>query len=304
MPLMMGHRVMGASFLYSGDIAQGRAHYDLAMAPYDPMQHRALATRFGVDIEVAVLPHRSLALWLLGYPESALADTDRALKNARKMGQDATLMFALATSSITLINCGKYETASAQADELTALADEKSAPLWKAFATMNRGSVLAFTGEASNALELITSGISLFRSTGATGRVSWYLISLAWAYAELGQIEDARRSIEEATIAVDKTKEKWCEADLNRIAGEIELISSAGDATKAEACFERALTVARAQQAKSRELRAAMSMARLWRDQGKRDEARELLAPVYGWFTEGFDTRDLKEAKALLAGLA
>jgi predicted ATPase len=303
-PLMIGHRIMGASLLYAGDIVQGRDHQDLAIALYDPVQHGALATRFGADIEVAVLPHRSLALWLLGYPESALADTDRALKNARKMGQDATLMFALAMSSITLIHCGKYENASTQADELIALADEKSAPLWKAFAMMNRGSVLAFTGEASNALELIRSGISLFRSTGATGRVSWYLLSLAWAYAELGRIEDAWRSIGEATIAVETTKEKWCEADLNRIAGEIELISSARDATKAEAYFQRALAIAREQQAKSWELRAVMSMARLWRDHGKRQYASDLLAPVYGRFAEGFDTLDLRRARALLNELA
>ena len=104
--------------------------------------------------------------------------------------------------------------------------------------------------------------------------------------------------------AVETTKESWCEADIHRIAGEIALMSPEPDAAKAEAYFERALAVARAQQAKSWELRAAMSLARLWRDQGKRDEARDLLAPVYGWFTEGFDTLDLKEAKALLDALA
>ena len=119
------------------------------------------------------------------------------------------------------------------------------------------------------------------------------------AYAELGQFDDAWRCISEAMTAMETTKETWCEAEINRVAGEIALMSPEPDAAKAEAYFERALTVARQQQAKSWELRAAMSMARLWRDQGKRDEARELLAPVYGWFTEGFDTRDLKEAKSV-----
>ena len=131
-----------------------------------------------------------------------------------------------------------------------------------------------------------------------------YLPSLAKAYAELGQFDDAWRCIGEAMTAIETTKERWCEAEVNRIAGEIALKSPEPDAAKAEAYFERALAVARQQQAKSWELRAAMSMARLWRDQGKRDEARELLAPVYGWFTEGFDTLDLKEAKALLEELA
>ena len=131
-----------------------------------------------------------------------------------------------------------------------------------------------------------------------------HLSYLARAYAELGQFDDARRCIGEAMTAVETTKEKWCEAEVYRIAGEIALKSPEPDAAKAEAYFERALSVARQQQAKSWELRAAMSLARLWRDQGKVQQARELLAPVYGWFTEGFDTRDLKEAKALLEELA
>jgi predicted ATPase len=123
-------------------------------------------------------------------------------------------------------------------------------------------------------------------------------------YAELQQFDDAWRCITEAMSGVERTKERWCEAEVNRMAGEMAVMSPSPDAAKPEAYFERALEVARQQQAKSWELRAAMSMARLWRDQGKRDEARELLAPVYGWFTEGFDTLDLKEAKALLAELA
>ena len=130
------------------------------------------------------------------------------------------------------------------------------------------------------------------------------LLYLAKAYAELGQFDDAWRYIGEAINAVQVTKERWCEAEVNRVAGEIALKSPEPDAAKAEEYFERALAVARQQQAKSWELRAAMSMARLWRDQGKLQQARELLAPVYGWFTEGFDTRDLKEAKALLEELA
>ena len=127
---------------------------------------------------------------------------------------------------------------------------------------------------------------------------------LTRAYAELGQFDDAWRSISDAMTAVETTKERLWEAEVNRMAGEIALRSPEPDVVKVEAYFERALAVARQQQAKSWELRAAMSMARLWRDQGKRDEARALLAPVYGWFTEGFDTLDLKEANALLKELA
>ena len=131
-----------------------------------------------------------------------------------------------------------------------------------------------------------------------------YLSYLTRAYADLGRFDDAWRCIDEAITAVETTKERWWEADVHRIAGEIALLSPKPDAAKAEAYFERALAVARQQQAKSWELRAAMGLARLWRSQGKVQQARELLAPVYGWFTEGFDTRDLKEAKALLEELA
>jgi predicted ATPase len=123
---------------------------------------------------------------------------------------------------------------------------------------------------------------------------------LARAYAELGNFEDARRSIREAITTIDRIKEKWCEAEVYRTAGEIMLLARERDTTKAEMYFNHALTLARGQQAKSWELRAAMSMARLWRDQGKRDKARDLLVQVFGGFTEGFDTRDLKEAKALM----
>ena len=131
-----------------------------------------------------------------------------------------------------------------------------------------------------------------------------YLSHLARAYADVGKFDQAWRCIGEAIAAIETAKERWWEAEVNRIAGEIALKSPAPDAAKAQVYFERALAVARQQQAKSFELRAAMSLARLWRDQGKLQQARELLAPVYGWFTEGFDTRDLKEAKALLEQLA
>jgi predicted ATPase len=165
---------------------------------------------------------------------------------------------------------------------------------------MNQGSASALAGKASDAIEMASSGIAAFRTTGATLHLPLHLPHLACAHAELGQFEEAWRCIGEAMTAVETTKEKWCEAEVHRVAGEIALKSPEPDAAKAEAYFERALSVARAQEAKSWELRAATSLARLWRDQGKRTEARDLLAPIYGWFTEGFHTLDLKEARALL----
>ena len=299
-PLMVGQRLIGLSLLHTGDVAEGRAHLDRAVALYDPAEHRPLATRFGQDVRVATLSWRSMALWLLGYPKAALADTEHALKDAREIGQAATLIYALVWTSFAQTFCGSYATANAQSDEVVPMADEQGSVFWKAFGMLNQGCVLALTGEAADAVQMITRELTAYRSTGTTMWMPTYLSYLARAYAGLGQFDDAWRCIGEAMTTIETSNESWFKAESHRMAGEIALKSPQLDAAKAQTYFEQALAIARQQQAKSWELRAAMSMARLWRDQGKRDEARELLAPVYGWFTEGFDTLDLKEAKALL----
>jgi predicted ATPase len=303
-PLLTAHRVMGISLLQTGDITESRKHFDRATALYDPAEHRPLAARFSVDARVSILSFRAWALWFLGYPEAALVDADHALKYAREIGQAATLMVALHHASFTNIHCGNYGAANAEASELVSLTDEKGAKQWKAGGMLVRAWHFAVTGKTSEAVQVLTSGITAWRSTGSTVFMPWFLSLLARAYAGLSQFYDAWRCIGEAITAVETTKEKWCEAEVHRVAGEIALLSQEPDTAKAEAYFEHALSVARQQQAKSWELRTATSMAQLWRDQRKRDEARELLAPVYGWFTEGFDTLDLKEAKALLDELA
>jgi predicted ATPase len=251
-----------------------------------------------------VLSLRSTPVWMLGYPEATLADVDQALKDAREINHAPSLMYALAMTSFVPILLGNYAAANAQADELVAVAEEKSAAIWKALGTTQQGWVLAETGKATDTVHRITSGIAAWRSTGSTMYLPTWLSELAKTYADLRQFDDAWRCIGEAIVAVEKTKERWWEAEVNRIAGEIALMGPQNVSAKAEAYFERALEVARQQQAKSWELRAATSLARLWRDQNKVQQARELLAPIYGWFTEGFDTRDLKEAKALLHSLS
>jgi predicted ATPase len=302
--LVIGHRLMGTSLLFTGDIAEGRDHFDQAIALYDPTEHRPLATRFGVDAGVAILSYRPLALWLLGYPQAALRDTDDALKNAREMGQAATLMFALAYAApLTFLWSGDYVAAATAIEEVIALSDEKGALIWNVYGKLNQGWLFVLTGRAAEAVQIISAGITAWRSTGSTSWEPIYLSFSARAYAELGQLDDAWRCIGEAMTAVKTSKERLWEAEIHRMAGEIARLSSEPDLAKAEAYFERALAIARVQRAKSWELRAAMSMARLWRDQGKPQQARELLAPVYGWFTEGFSTRDLQEAKALLLEL-
>jgi predicted ATPase len=302
--LMVGHRMMGMSLQFTGDIAEGRGHYDTAIALYDPDASRPLATRFGHDLGVVILAYRSFAFWLLGFPEAALRDADDALRNAREIGHAATLMLALFHTSLSYTLCANHAAAAAQAQELVALAEDKGSLFWQAYGMVRESCVLALTGRASDATELLISGIAACRTTGATLWMPFHLLHLARAHAELGHFEEAWRCIGEAMTAAETTKETWCEAEIHRTAGEIALMVPESDAAKAEAHFERAIAIARAQKAKSWELRAATILARLWRDHGKRQQARDLLAPVYGWFTEGFDTADLKEAKALLDELA
>jgi predicted ATPase len=300
---MIGHGLMGTSLVLTANVAQGRTHCDAAIALYNAAEHRPLAARFGQDVRVANLSYRALALWVLGYPEAALADLVQAISDARQTGQAATVMFALGHAALALLWCGDYVTAAKVIEEVIALSDEKGALVHNVAGKLNQGWLFALTNKAADAVQMINSGITAWRSIGSKLWMPNYLSYLAKAYAEIGQLNDAWRCIGEAMTAVETTKEGLWEAEIHRMAGEIALLSSQPDAAKAPGYFKHALAVARQQQAKSWELRAAMSLARLWRDQGKRDEARGLLAPIYGWFTEGFDTRDLKEAKALLEEL-
>jgi predicted ATPase len=212
-------------------------------------------------------------------------------------------MFTLNFPIIVNTYCGNYERVNELLDELVALAEEKGAAFRKAEGLLRRGYVLTLAGEAAKAVEMVSSGIALWRATGSTIFTPEHEFMLAIAHADSGQFDDAWRCIGRAMTAMQATRERWCEAEAHRVAGEIALKSPQRDVAKARACFEQAVTLARAQQAKSWELRAVMSLARLLSDQGQQQTARDLLAPVYDWFTEGFDTSDLRNAKALLGEL-
>jgi tetratricopeptide (TPR) repeat protein len=301
-PRMIGHRIMGSA-LHTGEFAKGVSHLDQAIALYDAAEHRLLATQFGQDVRVATLSYRSWALWFLGYPDAALADARYAVKDAREIAQAATLMYALVHSSVVHMHRGDYAIAAGQADELVALANEKGALFWKALGLSVQGCILELTGKATEAVHMITFAISSLRSTGSTLWMPLHLSYLARAYGKTHQFDDAWRSIGEALDAMETSKERWHEAEVHRLAGEIAL-RSPDLRPEAEKHFERALALARAQQAKSWELRAAISLARLKRSEGKREEARRQLALIHGWFKEGFGTVDLLRSKALLDELA
>jgi predicted ATPase len=299
-PIMIGHRLMGLSLLHTGDIAEGRDHLDQAIALYDPAEHRPLATRFGQDVGATSLSWRSISAWVLGYPEDALADAERALEIARQSRHSATLVYVLNFSIFPHLSCGSFAAANALIDEFVPLKDQIESAFWGGWGTVQRGCVLALTGKVSEAVENIASGIGEMRATGTTLWMPLFLSHLALAKAGIGQFDQAWSDIRDAMTAAETAKETWCDAEINRIAGEIALLEPERNVAKAKTFFSRALEVARRHQAKSWELRAAMSMARLLYAEGRRQAADEILAPVYGSFTQGFDTLDLQHAKLLL----
>jgi predicted ATPase len=219
------------------------------------------------------------------------------------MGQAATLMYALVNNTATYGLCGNHRAVASHAQELVALAEENNASYRKAFGMMNEGWAFGLTGSALDAIGKLASGIAASRSIGATAGIPYFLSALGRAYVEVGQFEEAWQSISEAMAAIENVKERRHQTEIHRTAAEIASLSPEPHLAKPQAQFEGALAIARKQQAKSWELRAAMGTTRLWRDPGKRQQAHDLLAPIYSWFTEGLDTLDLKEARALLEQL-
>ena len=271
-PLLIAHRLMGLSQLMKGDLVEARTHQNRAIALYDPTGHRPLVTRFGVDAGATVLCQRSWTLWCLGYPRAALADADRAVRDARGIGHIPTLMHALVYASFTLIQCGDYAAANAELDEVVTVADEKGVVFWLGWARMEQGRLFAMTGRAAEAIQLISS-VRTARTEALVYDPVW-LSLLARAYATSVSSMMLGATLARRMTWIKTRKETWWEAEVNRVAGEIALLSPNHDAAKARTYFERALTIAHQQQAKSWELRAAMSLARLWRDQGKPQQAR------------------------------
>jgi class 3 adenylate cyclase/predicted ATPase len=302
LPRIRARGFLGAVLVWTGNFTEGRVCLDQALALCDPAEHRQLALRFGVNSRNSA--SESMALWALGYPGAATATIERGVKHVREIGLAIALMQTISLTFLTQLVSRDYTGAKAQSDELLTLAEEKGSHYWKTMGLIRRASLLAAIGKSAEAITIFASTISVWRSTGTKMFFPVWLSHMASAHGDLGQFDEARSCVDEALTAIETTKETWYEAEAHRIAGELARMSPDRDRARAEAYFERALAVAREQQAKSWELRAAMSMARLWRDQGQRNDARELLAPIYSWFTEGFDTPDLSQAKALLVELA
>ena len=187
-PLMVGHRLMGSSLTLTGDIAEGRAHYDQAVALYDPAEHRSLETRFGQDVGVSNLAFRSLALWLLGYPVAAQMDNDEAVSRARQIGHGATLILAQVYTSLIGLLGRDYTAANTAINEFTALAEEKGAIFWRVTGKLARGNLLAQTHQSTDAVPMLSSGLVAWRSTGAKMFLPFWLACLSRAYAVLANL--------------------------------------------------------------------------------------------------------------------
>jgi predicted ATPase len=286
-----------------GEPTVARAHLAQAVALYNPHQRRAHTLLYGQDPAVASLSHTALALWWLGYPAQALQTIHEALTRAREPVHPFSLAYALSFAAVLHQLRREVQATQEWAEAEMALCTEHGFALYLARATILRGWALATQGQWEEGLRQMHQGLIAHRATGAEQFRPYCLGLLAETYREARQAEEGLGVLAEALAVVPRTGERAYEAELYRLNGALLRQQSSDHQAEAERCFHHALAIARNQQAKSFELRTATSLARLWHQQDKRQEAHDLLAPVYHWFTEGFDTLDLQEAKALLAAL-
>jgi predicted ATPase len=302
--LLLAHRALGQTLAFLGEFSTAHVHLAREMTLYDLEQHRTFASLYGQDQGVICRSWEALTLWSLGYPDQALQRSHEALTLAQELVHPFSLAYAMCFAGMLCQLCRDVQAAQERATAAIALCTEQGFALYLARGIILQGWAMAAQGQDAAGLAQMCQGLSSYQATGAAVFQPYYLAFLAEAYGQVGQPGEGLTLLGEALAAVHTTGERFYEAELYRLKGELLLVHSAEDYGEAEACFQQALLVARCQQAKSSELRAAMSLARFWQHQGKRAAAYDLLAPVYGWFTEGFDTSDLQEAKALLAALS
>jgi class 3 adenylate cyclase/predicted ATPase len=302
--LIEAHRALGTTLFFLGELVPGRGHLEQGIGLYDPQQHRSLAFRYGADPGVICGLYVANVLWLLGYPDQALARIHEALTLAHELAHAFSLAFALNHTANLYQFRREGQATQERAEASIAFSTEQRFAQWLAQGMILRGWALAEQGQEAEGIAQLRQGLAAWQATGAELDRPRFLALLAEAYGKAGLTEEGLRLLVEAQAAVRRSGERRWEAELYRLKGELLLARSSENHAEAEACFREAFDIASHQGAKLWELRAAMSLARLWQQQGKRAEARALLAPVYGWFTEGFDTADLQEARALLEALA
>ena len=319
--LMYAHVALGDASYQMGELLLAREHLEKALSLYDLERHRTLSFRFGVDAGVTSLSYVAWTLWRLGYPDQALKRGNEALALARELSQAHSLAFA--ETSVGFLHLARREARSAgeTAERLMELSTEHGFIFYLAVASILHGWAMAEQGRNEKGMAQIKEGLAAYRATGTELDRPYNLSLLAQACMKTDRLDDGLSALTEALAAADENENRECESERHRLKGELllrrqaqrsgaEQTSSCGaprivvsNVAEVESCFRRALEIARNQSARSLELRATMSLARLLRDTGRRNEAPTMLADIYNWFTEGFDTADLKDAKALLAEL-
>jgi predicted ATPase len=296
--LVLGHYSSGRTLVFAGRFASSRSQLEEAVALYNPISHGSLVQQAAVDPQVASQAYLGIVLFCLGFPDQALARSSAAVAEARRLAHPPSLASSLMNGTTVLLLVGDDAALDERANQLVAVTTEQGFPFWGAVGTIYRGWVKVKNGDVAEGISLLRSGSTAYRATGARVWMPYHIALLARAYEIAGQIEEGLTQLDDALQIVERTGERWLDAELYRHKGQ--LLLRQGHSEAAEELYRNALRIAEQQQAKLWELRASVSLARLRRDQGRRAEARDLLAPAYDWFTEGFDTPDLKEAKSLL----
>jgi class 3 adenylate cyclase/predicted ATPase len=300
---VLAHYAPGVVGLFFGALPSARTHLEEGIARYTPDQRHAPVFRMGHDLGVASRAFAAMTVWLLGYPTQALAHLHEALALAHALPHPYSLAFARCLAASVSQFRQDVPAVREHAEAAIALSTEQGFPQWVAVGTGLRGWALAMQGQGAAGMAQVRQGITAWQATGAALFVPYICTLLADVADHLGHPEDGLQALAEAYTLVEQHEERWWEAEIYRLRSVLLLRQPGTPQAEAEAWLQRALDVARRQEAKSLELRATMSLCLLWQQQGKRAKARELLAPIYDWFTEGFDTADLKEAKALLDAL-
>jgi predicted ATPase len=318
--LMEAYWGLGGTLFQLGEFGAAQAHLEQSLTLYDAQRHRSLVFLYGIEPGVFGLSYAAWALWHMGYPDQALQKSRAALTLAQELSYPPSLAAALVMAA--LLHQLRRDRALTQewAEAAITLASEHGFPQWLGRGAILQGWARAEQGQIEEGMSQMRHGLATYQAVGAGICHSYYLVLLAEAYGKAGQAEDGLATLAEALTVVDTSGERFYEAELYRLRGELTLKKSGvrspepevpntqhltpSTPEEAEEYFHKAIEIACKQQAKSLELRAVMSLARLWQQQGQKEEARQILAEIYDWFTEGFDTKDLQEAKVLLEELS
>jgi predicted ATPase len=302
--ICVGHRSLAVAYNIMGKFAAASEHATHALNFFDPDAHRDAAIQFGHCIGVAAQMHQCLAAWYLGYTASALQAGEEAMSLARDRDHANTTAYAYLWMAYTHLSARDMTAAYRWAEEMVRFTDAQGMTFWSGMGRCMLGSSMAGGDQSEVAIGHLNEGLSILAQARTRLLCPTFLAFKAEALAKLGELDEAMRLLDEQQNVIETTEERWWEAEGSRIRGEFILKQSGDGNAKVEQHFKKALGIASRQQAKSLELRAAMSLSRLWQSQGKKEEARRLLSEIYDWFTEGFDTADLQDAKVLLDELS